>query len=141
MPDGMPEQCQPEPEPVITPDTNISGEHEHDLLGFPKAEKKPKRKTQLPSDWQPSPANILHAATKGLTDKEISDEADRFRDHHWACGSVMSDWDAAWRKWVSNFNRFTGHRVADETGTRPRTGGYGHSIASVVAKGRIDGSS
>ena len=33
-------------------------------------------------------------------------ERGRFMDHHRAKGSVMADWQAAWRAWVGNAVKF-----------------------------------
>lgn len=73
----------------------------------PKA-KRTKRRTRLPEDWQPSGKNMAHAASKGMTTEEIEHESEQFRNHHVGRGSLMADWDAAWRTWVGNVRRYSG---------------------------------
>jgi hypothetical protein len=36
------------------------------------------------------------------TDQKITDELERFRNYHFGKGSLMADWDAAWRTWWLN---------------------------------------
>ena len=38
-------------------------------------------------------------------------ELQRFRDHHAARGSLMADWNAAWRTWCANARRFHEERA------------------------------
>lgn len=62
-----------------------------------------KRAKQLPDGWTPSTSHRGLAGTLGL---DADDEAERFRDFHTAKGSVMKDWEAAFRTWLRNANRF-----------------------------------
>jgi len=65
----------------------------------PKA--KPKRATRLSSDWQPSATDISFAKSAGLSDAQISRQAERFRDY-WlgAREGLKADWPATWRNWI-----------------------------------------
>lgn len=59
-----------------------------------------KKRIQLPSYWSPN-----YDWVRGrwvASDKQISEEAEKFRDYHTAKGSQMKDWDAAWRTWWQN---------------------------------------
>ena len=58
-----------------------------------------KRRTQLPGDFAPSEAGKRLADEKGLS---LAAELQRFSDYHAGKGSVMADWQAAWRTWVGN---------------------------------------
>ena len=60
-----------------------------------------RRKPQLamPEDFTPSEAGTALAAEKRI---DVTAELRKFRDYHAAKGSVMADWQAAWRTWVGN---------------------------------------
>lgn len=60
-----------------------------------------KRNTRLPTDFYPNETGI-NAAT-GLS---LVTELDAFRNHHAAKGSLMADWQAAWRTWCGNAHKF-----------------------------------
>ena len=75
----------PTPTPTPTPVVNIAGSA--------------KRRTQLPGDFAPSEAGKRLADEKGLS---LAAELQRFSDYHAGKGSVMADWQAAWRTWVGN---------------------------------------
>lgn len=57
------------------------------------------RGSRLPSGWTPNEGHRSFAATNQLL---IDDELSRFSDHHVAKGSIMKDWDAAFRLWLRN---------------------------------------
>jgi uncharacterized protein YdaU (DUF1376 family) len=96
----------------------------------------PKRRTSIPVDWIPSPANLDFARSKNLTNQEIANAAEQFRNHHLAKGTVFSSWDAGWRTWVGNVRRFSGGEMAG----RPQAGRSGQvvSLASVAARHRSE---
>lgn len=58
-----------------------------------------KRRRQLPDDFYPDLTGLNAAGTKGI---DVSVELQKFSDYHRAKGSVMLDWQAAWRTWVGN---------------------------------------
>lgn len=64
----------------------------------PKAIKRP-----LPAGWTPRPQERERAAREGIN---ADLEAERFRDHHTARANTMADWDAAFRTWLGNAQRF-----------------------------------
>jgi DNA-binding MarR family transcriptional regulator len=110
---------------------------------FPQDEPPPKKtrrkpEVDLPEGWVPSDRNIQDATDKGLSEKEIQDEADRFRNHHYSKQSRYRDWDAAWRTWIGNALRYRkGGGVAGSAGTG--YGGQRSSLAGIVARRRIEG--
>jgi hypothetical protein len=63
----------------------------------------PKRRERLRDDWAPSEAGEQFAEARGV---DARTEAQKFRDHHTAKGNLMADWDAAWRTWCGNAQRF-----------------------------------
>lgn len=61
----------------------------------------------MSADWIPNVAHTAKALAAGL---DCAAEAERFRDYHAAKGSTFADWDAAFRTWLGNAQRFTGSR-------------------------------
>lgn len=78
--------------------------------------KKRRPEIDIPDGWVPSDRNIQDAIDKGLSEREIQHEADRFRDHHQSKQSRFRDWDAAWRKWCGNAVKFKSSRPAHGRG-------------------------
>lgn len=67
---------------------------------------KAKRPTRLPPDWTPSLRNIDDARDQGMTDEDIRNESDKFRDHFLSTGKPYADWDATWRNWCRRSSQF-----------------------------------
>lgn len=70
---------------------------------------KPKRakpRSQIAEDAQPDEVQRRDAADRTLDQATFRAEWQRFRDHHRAKGSVMADWQAAWRTWLGNIAKF-----------------------------------
>lgn len=59
----------------------------------------PKRRKQIPADFYPNETGVNAAEQKGIN---VAVELEKFRNYHQAKGSVMLDWQAAWRTWVGN---------------------------------------
>ena len=68
-----------------------------------KPAKQAKRRSQIPNDFYPNDDNLF-AFNK--TRLNLGEEIGKFMDHHQAKGSLMADWQAAWRTWVSNGVKF-----------------------------------
>jgi hypothetical protein len=58
-----------------------------------------KRRTQIPPDFYPNENGLDRATENGLS---VAVELTKFIDFHSGKGSVMLDWQAAWRTWVGN---------------------------------------
>lgn len=89
--DGPPSPHTPQPPlnpPASTPLRSVSAA--------------PRRASAIPNDWKPTPAGVEFAVGKGMSRADIADEVQRFRDHHLGKGSLMKDWDAAWRTWCQS---------------------------------------
>lgn len=74
--------------------------------------KKPedRKGSRLPLDWQPSPELRQFARKQGLSESQITLEAEKFRDYWKSVGGAKGcklDWDATWRNWVRNSNAAT----------------------------------
>jgi uncharacterized protein YdaU (DUF1376 family) len=76
----------------------------------------PKRRRQLPDDFYPDHTGLNAAGQKGV---DVSVELQKFRDYHAARGSVMLDWQAAWRTWVGNV-RFAPATVSKQSALEAR---------------------
>ena len=63
------------------------------------------RKTQFPDDFNLTDQRVESYRTVMPAGNLVADW-DQFRDHHVAKGSVMADWDAAWRTWSRNAAKF-----------------------------------
>lgn len=62
------------------------------------------KKTRIPDDFEVSPRIMQLAAEKGWPDPRT--ELDAFKDYHLAHGSLMMDWEAAFRTWLRNSSRW-----------------------------------
>lgn len=85
-------------------------------LDPPKGETK--KATRLPDDWTIPDEYAEYAKGIGWSEREISDEADRFRDYWIAQGGQRgrkTNWLATWRNWLRNSNR-TPHRSPTRPG-------------------------
>jgi hypothetical protein len=94
----------------------VEVEREKETEIEPRERKAKKRKMALPSDWLPNEGHHSQAKRDGLN---VELECDQFRDHHTAKGSVMLDWDAAFRTWLRNAKKFQARdsRRPDESAT------------------------
>jgi hypothetical protein len=72
----------------------------------------PKRGCQLPADFYPDATGVELAESTGVN---IAIELPKFSDHHRAKGSVMKDWQAAWRTWARNAVKFAASRTPPPT--------------------------
>ncbi len=81
------------------------------------AAKPSRRRVRLPEDWAPSEKLQAYALERGV---DPTSELEAFRDYHHAKGSVMAEWEAAWRTWVRNAQKFA---------ARPARGGDDRSPA------------
>ena len=118
----------PEPEPLEKEEAIASS-------------KKPSRRRpeiELPEGWVPSERNISDAIERNFTPAEIDHEADKFRNHHLAKGNRYRDWDRAWLSWLGKAAEFKA-RGGMAGGTFPGFGGQGTSMASIVARRRLEG--
>jgi uncharacterized protein YdaU (DUF1376 family) len=82
-----PNQSIPEPEP--------DNKKEID-----KSISKEKRKSRLKPDWSLTDQDWQYAASKGLQQKEIENEENKFREYYLSSGSTWLDWGIVWKRWV-----------------------------------------
>ncbi len=91
-------------EPLVAKD--LTGSAGARAGGEPKR-KRAKNRTPLPEDFEPN-ASCLTVAREHGADPEI--EFPQFVDHHRKHGSLMADWQAAFRTWLRNARKFGGAR-------------------------------
>ena len=70
------------------------------------------RQCVLPEGFEPDETGVSLARDTGLV---ISEELDAFKDHHTANGSTFIDWQAAFRTWLRNSQKFK--RAAPRNGS------------------------
>lgn len=84
-----------------------------------------KRRTRLPQGFQPNEAGRALAVGKGL---DVESEVEAFQNYHTSHGSLMADWQAAWRTWVGNAVKFSrntkGFLPGDSGPAKPGTDRY-----------------
>jgi hypothetical protein len=72
-------------------------------LGSAPARTRVRERTRLPVDWQPDGKGERYAAERGVP---LEPTLAAFSNHHAAKGSLMADWQAAWRTWVDRVPQF-----------------------------------
>jgi uncharacterized protein YdaU (DUF1376 family) len=75
-----------------------------------KTRKVTKRGSRIAETWAPTPTDYAHASKRGLNPQEVNHEADQFRNHHLAKGTVSKDWAASWRTWCGNAVKWKSER-------------------------------
>lgn len=71
-----------------------------------------KRSSVLPADWSPRSEERAKAVKTGLN---CDAEAEHFRDHHTAKGTLYLDWDAAFRTWLKKAVEFSRGRPPQQS--------------------------
>lgn len=90
-----------------------------------------KRRTQMPLDFFPDETGLKSAADKGV---RVDVELPKFKDFHTGKGSVMLDWQAAWRTWCSNAKQFAPRFTPDPIAvTVPSRPGVDPALAKCIA--------
>jgi uncharacterized protein YdaU (DUF1376 family) len=87
-----------------------------------KSISKEKRKSRLKPDWSLTDQDWQYATSKGLQQKEIENEENKFREYYLSSGSTWLDWGIVWKRWVGRCVE----RSANQTG-RTDTRGNGSS--------------
>lgn len=105
--------------------------HQRSVIGAgaPKNVKATGRATILPGDFWPNEAAEQMARDFGLS---LADQLAAFQDHHSAKGSTFKDWQAAFRTWLRNSQRF-GQRSTPMASSRHGQQGSTHKHAAAYA--------
>ena len=77
----------------------------------PRKASRAKPRTRIAENQLPTEADARNATERGLSQAEFLAEWRRFKDFHRAKGSTMADWQAAWRTWLNNRERFAQPRA------------------------------
>lgn len=80
------------------------------------------RATALPEDFTPVLTDRARETVSRWTEGVYERELEQFRDHHRAKGSRMKDWQAAFRTWITNAEKFRGDRNAGRFGDGKQSG-------------------
>jgi DNA-binding transcriptional MocR family regulator len=68
----------------------------------------PKKKRQtIPKTYPMTDSHKKYATDRGLAETYAQNVFENFKNHHTAKGTLMLDWDAAWRTWVGNEIKFS----------------------------------
>lgn len=87
----------------------------------------------FPEDFFLNDMRKAFALSQGVVDVEA--EFAQFRDHHLKNGTVFLDWEAAWRTWCRNVNKFKGQsNGAGKSQGHNRPGGAYHEDGKRYAK-------
>ena len=100
----------------LTPTSNV--EESGNAVGRASREKtagrskKTRPRSAYPPDFYPDATGLAKAGAKGVN---VATELTRFADWHAAHGTLMADWQAAWRTWIGNANPHAASRGGSET--------------------------
>ncbi len=83
---------------------------EEDKTLLPRAKKSAARGEKIPENFQPS-ASLISWAKENHPTIDPTRETPGFVDHHLSRGSVMKNWEAAWRTWIRNAEKFSAGRA------------------------------
>ena len=83
---------------------------------IPSPKRTRKTKTAIHPNAQPTPDDHLRASDAGLDAPRFRAEWNKYRDHHLSRGSLMSDWSAAWRTWLSKMVEFQSKAIGAQDG-------------------------
>lgn len=78
-------------------------QEEGTIVGADAPKAPAKRATVLPNDFQPDQTAEALAQELGVN---LDDELAAFADHHSAKGTTFKDWQAGFRTWLRNANKF-----------------------------------
>lgn len=89
------------------------------------------RASKLPMNFQPILTGKAEETVAGWSPGRLEHELDSFRNYHLAKGSTMKDWQAAFRTWIGNAEKFNGR--SRDNGPRGQRGGNGFVDAGLDA--------
>lgn len=89
-----------------------------------------KPKTRLPDDFAPNDTGQRLCKDAGFS---VDDELAKFRNHHQAQGTLMSDWQAGFRTWIDKAKSFRKPWQAPQTTTVPGSTGPDAALEKIKA--------
>jgi hypothetical protein len=68
----------------------------------------PSHAVPLPEQWQPSTATVTWAlnGSMGVTQTQLDEQLDAFRDHARAYARKQANWDSAFKNWIRKAKQF-----------------------------------
>ena len=88
-----------------------------------------KRRSRIPNEFFPNENGVAKAQSLGLM---LDVELTKFRDYHQGKGTLMADWDAAWRTWIGNARqppKTTHFETAYQRSMREKVAAFAPAIA------------
>ena len=85
----------------------------------PSKTKNRKALSELAEDAEPTDRDQQAANKASMSHEQLAAEWQSFKDYHRARANRMADWSAAWRTWVSNFQKF---KQSPRAGPKKQTG-------------------
>jgi DNA-binding transcriptional ArsR family regulator len=73
------------------------------------------RKTSVPESWTPA-TNIIQELQDRYPKIGVTEQVDMFLDYHRSKGSKFVDWDAAFRNWVRNAEKYRQQNAGEKSG-------------------------
>jgi len=106
QPDQQTTHNRPATDPKYKKEIKEEGKKEEKKERAPRG----KPRTPISEDWTVSEKGIAYARKSGFDETKIADMGRRFFNHHTSRGSLMADWEAAWRTWCDNEIKFNANR-------------------------------
>lgn len=105
----------------------------------PRKASRAKPRSQILEDAQPTPKDISAAEEAGLNSAAFREQWAKFRNYHRAKGSLMADWQAAWRTWLGNVSEFQRQpRAGPPSYQNGRTGGFTLLKQAILENERVN---
>lgn len=87
-----------------TQNRDIGTGYNRDITGSARDARK---RTSLPKDFSPELTGKAAEIVKNWHSSRLAHELDAFRNYHLAKGSLMADWQAAFRTWIGNAEKWS----------------------------------
>lgn len=99
--------------------------------------KSKKRGSRIPDDFEVTETMLDWVVLKGFDFLDLGEETERFMDYHTAKGSVMKDWQAAWRTWIRNAVKYSKRGQSNGTRGTDSAGGDRRGSGKASAPDRV----
>lgn len=95
--------------------------------------KEAKRKSKFPDGFRPIDTPVISEIIARWPAHKLAHELEQFGDYHRSRGNLMLDWQAAWRTWVRNSDKFSRNQ---NHGTSNNQSGRNHFLAAIIDEER-----
>ena len=94
-----------------------------------------KRRSKIKPDWIPDKLQEKTLAKiTNLTDEDIENETDKFKDYHTAKGTLSFNWNANFRTWITNAAKWKREANAKQASTTDRITSIGERRRKIRAR-------